>query len=139
MRKSINKKIPARSNKNHSDQSAANLVADIRSLINTARTQVAQAANAGLVLLNWHIGRRIRGDILGQERAEYGKQIVETVSRQLSVEYGRGFSRDALFRIVQFAEQFTSLEIVGTLSRQLGWSHFVMDLNGAVLSRWGSK
>lgn len=101
------------------------LISDIRSLINSARTQVAQTANSGLVILNWHIGRRIREDILGQERAEYGKRIVEMVSRQLTAEYGRGFSRDALFRMIQFVERFPKIEIVGMLSRQLGWSHFV--------------
>lgn len=103
------------------------LLGDIRSLIAEARGQVAQAVNAGLVLLNWHIGERIRKEILGEERAEYGKQIIATLSQQLTAEYGKGFTRDALFRMVQFAERFPDLEIVGALSRQLSWSHFICD------------
>lgn len=101
------------------------LLGDIRSLIENTRGQVAQAVNSGLVLLHWRIGERIQKDILHQERAEYGKQIVETLSQQLTVEYGRGFTRDALFRMVQFSERFPDSEIVAALSRQMGWSHFV--------------
>ena len=62
------------------------LLGDIRQLIEQARTAVAQTVNAGLVLLNWHIGQRIRTEILGEERAEYGEEIVSTLSRQLAFE-----------------------------------------------------
>ena len=63
-------------------------------------------------------------EILQGERAEYGKQIVATLSQQLTSEYGRGFSYSALTRMVKFAEVFHDPEIVATLSRQLSWSHF---------------
>ena len=60
------------------------LLSDIRALIEQARERMAQTVNAELVILNWHIGKRIQKDVLAQERAEYGKQIVATVSRQLT-------------------------------------------------------
>ncbi len=101
------------------------LLGDIRSLIEGARQRVAQAVNAGLVLLHWQIGERIRKDILQEERAEYGRQIVAALSQQLTAEYGRGFTHHALLRMVQFSERFSDAKIVVTLSRQLGWSHFV--------------
>src|SRR5258706_12362538 len=101
------------------------LLTDLRTLIDTARGRVAQAVNAGLVVLYWQVGRRIRQDILQNKRAEYGEQIVHAMSAQLMVEYGRGFTRDNLFRMVQFSEMYPDSRIVGTLSRQLGWSHFV--------------
>ena len=63
------------------------LAADIRGMIEAARLRVAQTVNAELVLLNWQIGNRIRRDILGQTRAEYGEEIVSTLSRQLSADY----------------------------------------------------
>ncbi len=69
------------------------LVADVRALVNAARHRGAQAINAELVLLYWDIGNRIRRDILGEERAGYGEQIVSTLSRQLTSDYGAGFSR----------------------------------------------
>lgn len=51
--------------------------------------------------------------------------IVATLSQQLTLEYGRGFAEKNLRRMVQFAEVFPDGQIVATLSRQLGWSHFV--------------
>jgi len=101
------------------------LVSDIRHLIEAAREQTAQAVNATLVMMYWHIGRRIREDVLQYERAEYGKQIVAALSRQLTAEYGRGFSGKGLWRMVQFSEVFPDDQIVAALSRQLSWSHFV--------------
>ena len=104
--------------------STDHLLDDVRGLIEAARQQVAQAVNSSLVALNWHVGRRIRQDILGKHRAEYGQQIVATLSRQLVPEFGMGFSEKGLWRMVQFAERFPDEHIVATLSRQLGWSHF---------------
>ncbi len=62
---------------------------------------------------------------MAQERAEYGKQIVATVSRQLTNDYGKGFTRAALFRMLQLVERFPDLETITALSHQLSWSHFV--------------
>ena len=101
------------------------LLSDIRNFIESAREQTAQVVNAGLVLLYWSIGNRIRRDILKQKRAEYGEEIVPTLSVQLETEYGRGFSRANLFNMIRFAEVFSDSKIVQTLSRQLGWSHFL--------------
>ncbi|HUG90583.1 MAG TPA: PDDEXK nuclease domain-containing protein, partial [Planctomycetaceae bacterium] len=72
-----------------------------------------------------NIGTRIREDILKQKRADYGEEIVSTVSAQLTAEFGRGFSRRNLFNMLRFAESFPGREIVQTLSAQLSWSHFV--------------
>lgn len=101
------------------------LLGDIRSLIEEARSFVAQSINSGMVILYWQIGERIRKEILGEERAEYGKRIVQTLSQQLTIEYGKGFTYTALTRMVNFAEQFPDSKIVATLSQQLSWSHFV--------------
>ena len=103
------------------------LLTDIRSLIFSARHQVAQAAqavNAGLTMLYWEIGRRIRQDILEEKRAAYGKEIVAALGRQLEAEFGRGFGDKNLHRMVQFAEIFPDEKIVAAVQRQLGWTHF---------------
>ncbi len=100
------------------------LVEDLRRLIDLARRQAAVAVNAGLTLLYWKVGDRIRREVLGAERAGYGEQIVVTLSHQLVSEFGRGYSDKNLRRMVQFAEAFPEEEIVVTLSRQLSWSHF---------------
>ncbi|MFO0223251.1 MAG: YhcG family protein [Planctomyces sp.] len=100
------------------------LLGDIRTLIEAAREQTARAVNSTLVIMYWQIGRRIRQDVLGNERAEYGKQIVDALSRQLTEEFGRGFSRANLFHMVRFAEVFPDEQIVNALRSQLSWTHF---------------
>lgn len=63
------------------------LFGDIRRIIENARTAVATAVNASLTLLYWLMGRRIREDVLNEKRAQYGKEIIVTLSRQLEMEY----------------------------------------------------
>jgi len=120
MRKETGKHVVKTDNKPIS----GNLISDIRRLIETARHNVAVTVNAGLTVLYWQIGSRIRQDILKVKRADYGKEIVATLSQELTKEYGNGFSYSALTRMVRFAEIFPDTQIVATLSRQLSWSHF---------------
>lgn len=101
------------------------LLADVRQLIAAAREQTARVVNTGLVLMYWHIGRRIQADVLKHERAEYGKEIVQTLSAQLTAEFGRGFGRRNLEQMLRFAEVFPDEQIAQTLSAELSWSHFV--------------
>lgn len=101
------------------------LVRDLGALIDEARRNVATVADATLVRLHWQIGRRVQTQVLEGRRAEYGGQIVAAVSRQLEARYGRGFTEKSVRRMVQFASLFADEKIVATLSRQLGWSHFV--------------
>ena len=97
---------------------------DVRDLIIAARQDVARSVNSALVMLYWRIGQRIREDILQQKRAEYGKQILQTLSAKLAAEFGRGFSDKSLRHMVRFAEVFPDEEIVSALRRQLSWTHF---------------
>ena len=101
------------------------LLGDIRQLIQSARERAAQAVNAELTLLHWHIGQRIRNDILQQARAEYGRQVVATLAQSLSAEFGRGFSAKNLLHMIRFAESFSDTAIVSSLIRQLTWTHFL--------------
>lgn len=100
------------------------LLEDLRHLIDQTRKSIASTVNTGLTLLYWHIGSRIRKELLQDERAEYGKKIVATVSRQLATDYGKGFLEKSLHRMIQFAEIFPDQQIILSLTRQLSWSHF---------------
>jgi predicted nuclease of restriction endonuclease-like (RecB) superfamily len=100
------------------------LLADVREMILQARQGVARAVDSGMTALYWHVGRRVRQDILKEKRAAYGEKIVATLGRQLETEFGRGFDEKNLRRMVQFAEVFPDERIVAALRRQLGWSHF---------------
>jgi len=121
MKKETGKQVVKTYNKSIS----GDLIGDIHRLIETARHNVAVTVNAGLTILYWQIGSRIRQDILKEKRADYGEKIISTLSIQLVKEFGNGFSRPNLFRMVRFAEIFPEGKIVSTLSRQLSWSHFV--------------
>ena len=102
------------------------IISDIRNLIEQSRHQVAAAVNAGMTLMYWHIGERINREILGGERAAYGKQVVATVSQQLTEEYGGSqFSVKNLNRMRLFAERFPDLSIWTPLVSKLSWSHFL--------------
>ena len=120
----MSKKLPA----NKTDATPAvpdTLVDELRELIHSTRSGVAQTVNSALVMMYWQVGTRIRTEVLRDERADYGKQIVTTLARQLTSEFGRGFGRRNLFQMVRFAEVFDEKGIVQTLSAKLSWSHFV--------------
>lgn len=102
------------------------LFSAIRHLIETSKHNVAVSVNAEMTLLYWNIGKRINEEIGEQSRAEsYGKQIVATLWRQLTNEYGASFSEKNLRRMMQFAEVFPDEKIVVSLIRQLSWTHII--------------
>ena len=102
------------------------LIQDLRQIIEQARGQVAATANYELTMMYWHIGERINREVLGNQRAEYGRQIVATVSRQLQEEYGKkGFEPRNIRRMMQFAKEFPDSKIVSQLATKLFWSHFI--------------
>lgn len=102
------------------------LLNELSHLIEQSQQQVMAQVNSTITMLFWYIGNRINESILQNKRADYGKQIVVTLSRQLAEKYGRNFEEKNLRRMLQFAEQFTDKGIVVTLSRHLSWSHFLV-------------
>ena len=71
------------------------LVGEIKTLIEQSKQQVSVAVNATITMLYWQVGNRINTEILKDQRAEYGKQIVHTVSAQLTAEYGLGWMKNS--------------------------------------------
>ena len=102
------------------------LLTEISQLIEESKYYVAREFNSTLILLNWMIGSRINKAILSNSRADYGEQIINSLAEQLSLKYGKGYSRPNLFRIVRFARLYPDKQIVSTLSRQLSWSHLML-------------
>jgi len=112
-------KIPVR----NSQRIAPVLLMDVREMILDARQSVATTVNATISQLYWRIGQRVRRDILRGKRAEYGQEILSTLSKELSVEFGRGFDGKSLRHMIRFAEAFPEEKIVSALRRQLSWTH----------------
>lgn len=99
------------------------LVTELRQLIDSARRRAAVAVNAELTLLYWQVGERIHREILGGQRAGYGDEVVAALARQLSAEYGRGWSARQLRLCIRFAQTYPEVQIVHTLCAKLSWSH----------------
>jgi predicted nuclease of restriction endonuclease-like (RecB) superfamily len=102
------------------------LFADLAQIIEQGKAQLVKHVNSTITVVFWQVGKRINEDVLYNQRAEYAKEIVATVSAQLVSKYGRSFEIKNLRRMMQFANQFTDFEIVVPLARQLAWSHILL-------------
>lgn len=100
------------------------LFSEIKQLIEETRQAVAVTVNAGTTMLYWNIGNLINNEILGNKRAEYGKEVVKSLSKELTQQYGKGWSDKQLRHCLRIAETFPDMEILYALSRQLSWTHF---------------
>ena len=128
----MKKKAPTKSKAEHKavrkskeDITVSKFYHDIRHLIEEAHRSVAITVNAGMTMLYWQIGKRISDETLKGKRAEYGKEIIVSLARQLVLEYSNNFSEKNLRRMIQFAEVYPSREIVVSLIRHLSWTHFI--------------
>lgn len=100
-------------------------ISEIKSLLAQARQKAYSAINSAMIEAYWNIGRRIvKEEQSGADRAEYGKQIIETISKELTKEFGKGFSARNIRNFRQFYITFPELEIRNTLFSKLSWSHF---------------
>jgi len=98
---------------------------ELSQLIEQSKSQVVSYVNSTLTTLFWQVGKRINEHILQNKRADYGKQIIATLARQLENNYGRSFTERNLRRMVQFADEFADFEIVTSLMTKLSWTHFL--------------
>ena len=99
------------------------LLADVRLLINAARQRVASTVNAELTQLYWQIGKRVNSELLQGQRAEYGKQVIAELAKQLTTEFGKGWSAQQIRHCLRLAEVFSDDQILSTVRRELTWSH----------------
>lgn len=102
---------------------------EIKSYIEQSKQQLAVSVNSTMSMLYWQIGKRINDEFLKSKRAEYGKQIIATLSDQLTSEYVKGWSEKQLRHCIRFADIFKENEIVYTLCRELSWSHLRVKWN----------
>ncbi len=102
------------------------LIGQIGELLHQGRSQAAQSVNSILVQTYWQIGRHIvEFEQGGKAKSEYGSGLLEKLSKDLTLAYGKGFSRSNLFQIRQLYSSFPKIQ---TLSGQLSWSHYVQIL-----------
>lgn len=99
---------------------------EIDALIKRKREDAKRVVNDAMVSLYWGIGKRLAEEITGVNKPEYGKRVVLEISKRLSVDYGSGFDKPAISRMINFYQEFPDYEKVVTLSQQLTWSHFLV-------------
>jgi predicted nuclease of restriction endonuclease-like (RecB) superfamily len=100
-----------------------NLLADIGLTIEAARQNAVRAINTELVKANWEIGRHIvEFEQLGQERAEYGSDLLARLSKDLGQRYGKGFGRRNILDMRRFYIAYQKWQ---TVSAKLSWSHYI--------------
>jgi predicted nuclease of restriction endonuclease-like (RecB) superfamily len=105
-------------------QKTNNYITDIRQILESARQKTYAAMNYAMVEAYWLIGKRIvEEEQQGKERAEYGKEILQTLSGELTKEYGKGYSARNLWDFRKFYLTFSEIEILHTLCAKLSWSH----------------
>lgn len=97
------------------DENINPIFEEIKGLIKTSRNRVYSAVNTEMLNLYWNIGKIIMDIQQGNERASYGKSVLENLSKKLTNEFGRGFSVDNLEKMRKFYNMFQNSE---TLSRK---------------------
>jgi predicted nuclease of restriction endonuclease-like (RecB) superfamily len=97
----------------------------VSNLIEEARRKVAVTINEEMIILYWNVGQMIKKEIIKTERAEYGKQIVSSLSQKLTTRYGKGFSKSNLWYMVQLYENFPILQSVIGEFKNLSWTHII--------------
>ena len=104
-----------------------NILQDMREIIDVSRDSAYQAVNIALVRRNWLLGRRIAEEELnGGSRAEYGLEIIKKLSKELTGEYGKGFTKTNLYNFYMFYKTFPEIfhAVSGKSAPLLSWTHY---------------
>ena len=99
------------------------LFSDVCGIIEGTRNRIASYLNTEVCMTNWYVGKRIKEDVLYNQRAEYGKQILKNLASRLSEKYGTGWGVGKLKHCVRSAYLFTEEEIGYAVRSQLTWTH----------------
>ena len=99
------------------------LYGDVCHIIDGARGRIATYLNTEVCMTNWYVGKRIKEDVLYNQRAEYGKRVLKNLSARLTERYGSGWGYDKLQHCVRSAYTFSEEEIMYATRTQLNWTH----------------
>lgn len=103
------------------------ILSDMRGIIEAAQRTAYQAVNTALVQRNWLLGQRIASEEMhGEDRAKYGAEIIKKLAKELSAEYGKGFTKTNLYNFYSFYKYFPEIfhSSSGKSNRLLSWTHY---------------
>lgn len=125
-------------------QKTDNILNDVQSIIEVSQKEAYRSVNRILTQRNWLIGYRIaEEELAGEDRAEYGVEIIKSLSRNLTQKYGKGYDRSNLYHCLRFYKAFP--QIVDTVRRQsdikLSWSHYrtLLQVHDEIARKWYEK
>ena len=104
------------------------ILSDMCGIIDAAQRTAYQAVNTALVQRNWLLGHRIASEEMhGEDRAEYGAKIIKKLAKELSAEYGKGFTKSNLYSFYTFYRTYPEIfqTASGKSEKLLSWSHYV--------------
>ena len=108
--------------------SEQNFITELKAIVSVCRQKAYSIIDTAQVVMNWNIGKRIvEQEQCGQAKAQYGKYVVKLASKELTAEYGNGFSESNIRSFRKFYIEFSSLPIQQTVSAELphlSWSHY---------------
>ena len=99
------------------------LIQQIWGIISQSRERAIRSVDHERVVMHWQIGKRIKDDVLYNQRAEYGKQIVKNLSDKLIAQFGKGWGYEKLKHCVRSAYLFSEEDIRYAVRTQLTWTH----------------
>ncbi|GBU27407.1 hypothetical protein R84B8_00937 [Treponema sp. R8-4-B8] len=100
-------------------------ITEIKQIIISARNKAHTAINSAMIEAYWLIGKRIvEEEQNGKQRAEYGKEVIKTLSEELQNEFGQGFAERCLREYRQFYLNFMDFEFGAHCAPNLTWSHY---------------
>ena len=125
-------------------QSTDNIVEDIRIIINSTTQYVRSSVNIALVVRNWLIGKRIAEEELkGKERADYGAEVIKSLSKNIKDEYGAGFNKTNLYNFLKFYQMFPEIfhSVSGKSTGLLSWTHYrvLLQVFDKIAREWYAK
>ena len=127
------------------NQTYQRLFEDVSKIINKGKRQIATEINSTVIFTYWSVGKRINDEILQNDRANYGDQIISQISKELTEKFGRGYNRASLFRMVRFAKIYPNQKIVATvriITRPINWElikkHYEYIIKNALALKLGT-
>lgn len=125
-------------------QKSDNILNDIQNIIDVSQKEAYRAVNTILSQRNWLIGYRIaEEEFEGENRAEYGANIIKKLSKELTAKYGKGFTKTNLYSFYTFYKYFPEIfhTLCGKSEKLLSWSHYrtLIQVKDDVARNWYEK
>ena len=125
-------------------QKTDNILNDVQTIIEVSQKEAYRSVNTILSQRNWLIGYRIaEEELAGEERAEYGAEVIKKLSRELTKRYGKGYTKTNLYSFYRFYKCFPEIfhSVSGKSAFKLSWTHYriLLQVHDETARKWYEK